>query len=164
MMPVSQHHPRVFLKPGELAIAETPTRISTVLGSCVAVTFHSPRLKFGAICHAVLPYGSGSKDFKYVDEAVEHMLDRFAQLGVARHEIEVKLFGGSDVLPKLLSRHSPLSVGQQNIAAAKQQLESRGLKLQVEHIGGPLGRKIHFYSHTGEVLLKRVAKVAELSA
>ncbi len=36
-------------------IAEEPTIIWTILGSCVAVVFYNKRLKISAICHAQLP-------------------------------------------------------------------------------------------------------------
>lgn len=146
----------LFLKPGELAVTEVPTRVSTVLGSCVAVTFFNRRLQYGAICHAMLPHGRGDISFKYVDGAFDYMLGRFALAGIERHEIEVKLFGGADVLPKSESQYAPLSVGRQNIVAAKALIEQEGLQLQASNVGGPLGRKIHFFTHTGEVLLKRV--------
>ena len=47
--------------------------------------------------------------------------------------------------------------GQALTPAVKERiLESHGLKLTVADVGGSQGRKIFFYTHTGEVLLKRL--------
>ena len=40
---------------GELYLARSPAILRTMLGSCVGVTFWSPRLGAGALCHGVLP-------------------------------------------------------------------------------------------------------------
>jgi chemotaxis protein CheD len=45
----------IFLKPGALYISEKPAIVSTILGSCIAVTIFNKRLKVGGICHALLP-------------------------------------------------------------------------------------------------------------
>lgn len=149
---------KLYLQPGELTVTEIPTQVSTVLGSCVALTLFNRRLKYGAICHAMLPHNRGDGGFKYVGEAFDYMLGRFALAGIERHEIEVKLFGGSEILPHSVAG-SVLTVGRQNIEVAKGLIEREGLKLCAESIGGEQGRKIHFYTHTGEIFLKRVARV-----
>jgi len=46
---------QVYLKPGELYIGEKPTKVITVLGSCVSITLFSKRLNIGAICHGRCP-------------------------------------------------------------------------------------------------------------
>jgi len=153
MTPLAQL-PKIYLKPGELTISEHPAEVSTVLGSCVAVTFYSPRHIVGAICHAMLPRGGG---FKYVDGALRHMLDTFDRLGIPRNEIEAKLFGGSDMFP-VLHPTKINTVGRQNIAMAQQLLQEEGLIPRVADVGGGQGRKLVFYPHTGEVFLKRLNK------
>ncbi|SHJ83933.1 chemotaxis protein CheD [Malonomonas rubra DSM 5091] len=146
----------LFLKPGELAVTNTPTRVSTVLGSCIALTLYNPRLKCGAICHAVLPQsGCEGGNFRYVDSAFGYMLERFQHMGIALHEIDVKLFGGSEVLRKQ-SPSPVISIGRSNIEAAKSLVAQKGLALKVEHVGGPVGRKIHFFTHTGVIYLRHL--------
>ena len=158
MSPASWTKASVFLKPGELAVSEKPTLVSTVLGSCVAVTLYNRRRRYGAICHAMLPNGDDENSFKYVDGAFDHMLGRFALAGIEHHEIEVNLFGGADVLPTSRTEKGPLSVGRQNIEAAQMLIKKEGLNLDAASTGGLLGCKIFFYTHTGEVLLKRIEK------
>lgn len=146
----------IYLKPAELAVAERPSLISTVLGSCVAVTLFSCRRKVGAICHAMLPSGGCGNGFKYVDSSLRHMLEHFDRLGIDRKEIDVKLFGGADMFEAAPFPSRSMTVGRQNIQAAFDNLRQEGLRIVVSDVGGRQGRKLLFYSHTGEVLLKRL--------
>ena len=45
----------VFLHPGECYFGGGPTRIATLLGSCVSITVWHPRLLVGGMCHYMLP-------------------------------------------------------------------------------------------------------------
>ncbi len=89
--------PNLFLKPGELVIAEQPCVVSTLLGSCVAVTMVSRRIGVGAICHALLP-SCKAKDqcdcperFRQVDCAIRGMIAEFVRRGVPCSGIEAKI-------------------------------------------------------------------------
>jgi len=158
---------QIYLKPGNIYISETPVLISTLLGSCVAVTMFSPRLKANAICHGLLPTCKGKKPcvyeefcnegIRYVDCSISRMLAWFMQHGVARGEIDVKIFGGSDMFSGG-ENISSMTVGQQNIVMAFQVIEEEKLRINVFDVGGSKGRKILFISHTGVVLLKRLRK------
>jgi chemotaxis protein CheD len=151
---------RVFLKPGELYISDIPTMVSTILGSCIAVTIFNKRLKTGGICHAMLPKSPYSKEhgvFRYVDSSISYMLNKFKTMGVKKDEIEVKLLGGADVIDRM--NEDTASIGQKNIKTALEIIKSEGLKLVVSDVGGKMGRKLHFYTHTGKVLLKRINSV-----
>jgi chemotaxis protein CheD len=152
----------IFLRPGEIVIAELPSVVTTLLGSCVAVTLFNARLKLGAICHAVLPScrregvcDNCQEPGKYVPCAISSMLQAMAEHGVTRGEIEAKIFGGSDMFD---SQGRSLSVGSQNAEMALRLVEKESLTLVTQDLGGRLGRKIVFHTATGEVLLKRLKK------
>ena len=147
-----------YLKPGDLYHGERPATVSTILGSCVAVTLFDPGTGVGSICHAMLPRNPslrGGETFRYVDSSIFSMMERFRALGIRKNEMEVKLFGGADVLE--YHGESGLSVGRQNIEIALEVIAEVGLRLIVSDVGGKVGRKLRFYTHTGEVLLKRMA-------
>jgi chemotaxis protein CheD len=151
---------RVYLKPGEFLISARPTVVSTILGSCISVTMFAPERRIGAICHAILPQeNSPGEAFRYVDSSIIVMLKSFERHGIHRSAIEVKLFGGSDVLPGNDGRERGYTVGKQNIGVALQVVEKEGLRLVTADLGGMQGRKIEFRTHTGEVLLKRLRKM-----
>jgi len=148
----------VFLKQGEVYVSRAPALVSTVLGSCVSITLYSPEARVGAMCHALLPCGSLDEGFRYVDSTVVYL---FAKLSVITGQLgglEAKLFGGADVLNPGIRLNSAPSVGQQNVAAAMHAIEKLGLSLSASDVNGDQGRKIFFYSNTGEVFLRSVKK------
>lgn len=162
-----QELPTVYLKPGQMYFAEGPTMVITVLGSCVAVTMFNRRAGLSAICHGLLPRcrdqqqcaGNCLEGFKFVDCSIKRMVALFDRHGVHRREIEVKCFGGADMFSRDAHKREAVSVGQQNLTAAQQVLITEGLSLKVSDVGGMRGRKILFYTDTGDVFLKRLTKV-----
>lgn len=154
----NDHMCNVYLKPGEVFVARRPTLVSTVLGSCVSVVLHAPRTGMGAICHAMLPGGAQDDDFRYVDKAVSYLYNRLTALCGGPDDIEAKLFGGAEVLNFGVRSERALSVGHQNVAAALHTLDMLGLKVSAADTGGVQGRKLFFYSHSGEVYVRQVRK------
>lgn len=150
--------PKIYLKPGELVIAEEPTTIITVLGSCISVALFSPRLKIGTICHATMPSGQDTDPSKYADQSVCYMLKYFGQLGITRQETVVKLFGGADMFNSQQAERKAHTIGAQNVRVAIATLAEAGYQPMVSDVGGQLGRKLVFYSHTGEVFRKWVKR------
>jgi len=150
----------IYLHPGELCVCDEPTKVITVLGSCVSVTLFNPRLCLGAICHATLPECRSTQKcestcieaFKFMDCAMRYMLGAFRERGVMNREIEIKIFGGADTL---ISQSSN-TIGSKNIQAALSILREEHLSLVDMDVGDSFGRKLIFFSHTGEVLLKRL--------
>lgn len=163
---MKEQFPLVYLKPEEMYFSGEPAVVVTVLGSCLSVTMFHRRRGLGAICHGLLPKCSGQKEcygdclegLKYVDCSIHRMVRIFDRYKVRREEIEVKCFGGADMFARQIERPGAVSVGRQNIISAEKILRSEDLKLNVKDVGGLQGRKIFFYTHTGEVLLKRLKK------
>ncbi|GFE61512.1 chemotaxis protein CheD [Geobacter sp. AOG2] len=152
------HASNVFLKPGEVFVAKRPALVSTVLGSCVSVVLHVPRTGMGAICHAMLPSGAKDDDFRYVDKAVSYLYDRLTSMCGGPSGIEAKLFGGADMLNSGVRNEDVSSVGRQNVEAALQVLDTLGLKVSAADTRGSQGRKLFFYSQSGEVFVRQVRK------
>lgn len=154
--PVINHH--IYLHPAELVVAEEPTEITTVLGSCVSVTLFYPPLRFGSICHAVMPSGRDRRVSHYVDQSVRYMIEFFRRHRVPPRDLVAKVFGGADMLPSGRRTSTQPTVGAQNIRVALDTLGKAGLEPAVSDLGGHAGRKLVFYSHTGEIFLKRVSR------
>jgi len=159
--------PRVFLHTGDAYIGVRPTIVSTVLGSCVAISMFSPRKRQGVICHAFLPSRSEIKNVnepsiqicRYVDTAVDHLLKSMRRLGIRKNELQVKLFGGASGLTSSQVRPScSLGIGSRNVEAALINLEAKGLKPLSMDVGGNLGRKLLFSTYTGDVWIKKLDK------
>jgi len=93
---------------------------------------------------------------RYVDYSIRYLVSRVCSLGAPRSELQVKLFGGADVLP-LSPPRTTASVGSQNCLAAIHTLEEEGVGLTASDLGGKQGRVIYFRTDTGEVLLRRLS-------
>jgi|WetSurMetagenome_2_1015567.scaffolds.fasta_scaffold307877_1 chemotaxis protein CheD len=163
MHPLHTDLPLIYLKPGELYLGEQPTVVTTVLGSCVSLIFFHPARRLGAICHALLPCNKHEENsFRFVDSSFDWMLKQFNSRHIPSPQIQVKLFGGADVLECYEGLCRTVTVGQQNIRRALEMVKDNGLRVHVSDLGGTYGRKLFFFTHTGEVLLKRVGKVCWL--
>lgn len=158
MRPRTLHQPSVYLKPGELAISCQSTLVETVLGSCVSVSLYCPFKDIGAICHAMLPTGAAT-DFKYVDSAINHMVQALGSEGVNLSTVVAKLFGGADMFA--LNREigpAKYPVGEQNITKAREVLAHHRITISNHDVGGVYGRKLLFFSDTGQVFVKKLSR------
>jgi chemotaxis protein CheD len=95
-----------------------------------------------------------SASIRYVDFAIRDLAQQFDALGARRGEVEVKIFGGGDVL-LLASDGARPTVGKLNIEVALRVLEEEGFSITASSLGGSRGINIRFNTQTGEVLLQR---------
>jgi chemotaxis protein CheD len=152
----------VYVQPGESHLVREPAILRTLLGSCVGIAFRVPRLGLGALCHPMLPRSPArppapltrSAGRRYVDFAIMDLARQFDALGARREEVEVKLFGGGDVLVMVDNSARP-SVGKLNIESAIRVLDEEGFAIMASSLGGKRGVNIIFNTKTGEVLLQR---------
>lgn len=123
----------------------------------------------GALCHGVLPRCPNprpstfntSEGHRYIDFSIHYLAEQFDALGARRNEMQVKLFGGADVLPVGRINADRPTVGAQNCQAAMEVLAEEGFTVSASDLGGVRGRRIHFHTGTGEVLLHRLAAWSE---
>jgi chemotaxis protein CheD len=154
--------PEIHVQPGESRLVREPAILRTLLGSCVGIAFRIPRLGVGALCHPMLPRClakpaailNRSAGGRYVDFAICDLARQFDALGAHRGEVEVRLFGGGDVLLMFDDAARP-TVGRLNIEVAMKVLEEEGFAVSASSLGGKRGINIRFNTQTGEVLLKR---------
>jgi chemotaxis protein CheD len=154
--------PGVTLHPGEVLMSDEPLAVTTILGSCIAVCMYDPMTSRGAICHASLPMAPvvlHKEPFRYADEAILYLLERFRRLGIPTSRLKVKVFGGADVLANS-RRDGYVTIGKQNTMAALETLGWQNIKPSVTETGGDRGRKLVFVTNTGEVYVKRIGKIA----
>lgn len=158
--------PHIYLKQGEFHCTSEPAMISTVLGSCIAITMYSRKHGTGAMCHVLLPRCRNkgvcglncTENFKYLECTFPYMLEKFDRLKMKRAEIDVKIFGGADMFERKRKTTDLMSVGRQNVELALSLMKKEGLKPKAKDVGGEQGRKIFFFTNTGEVFLKRLPR------
>lgn len=164
----------VHLLQGDGLITDADVRLTTVLGSCVAATFHWEAERLGGAFHALLPHaqemqGLGARDAKpgggdaedgeppcrYVDLSISRMFAAFRELGARPRDLEVRVFGGADVLP---AGGGGFSVGARNARAALSALAGSGCRLTVVDVGGGRGRKLVFAPSGGATWVRRLSR------
>jgi len=161
----------IEVKMGDLVTTKSPDNLMVSgIGSCLVITLFDPKLKIGALAHCMLPTRNGScstqdishktqsgtnypqyeKGYaKYVDEAIEWLLERMEILGVKRAGIEAKLVGGANMFKTF-----QMNIGSENISCAWEKLEEANISIIGECVGGSQGRSIEFSAASGVLTIK----------
>jgi chemotaxis protein CheD len=148
---------KYFLHPSKLVVSDRPLWVNTVLGSCVAVCVHDPKLNVGGINHFMLPLwnGDGLESPRYGNIAIPLLIERLLKFGSKKHDLVAKVFGGGNVLGESVSF---FRVGERNVTIAMRLLEENKITVVASSTGGDRGRKIIFNTGTGEVLQQYIQK------
>lgn len=149
----------VFLQPGDLYFGDEDTKIRTVLGSCVSLTFWHPKLRIGGMSHCLLPTNgnaaaSGELDGRYVDEALPWLAREIIGHGTHPGDYEIKLFGGGDMFPRS-NLVTDMGIGRKNVAQALSILGQMGVTLAKQDVGGTVSRSLIFDLASGDVWVRR---------
>lgn len=144
---------------GEICLAGKDSVIFTVLGSCVSVCIYSVKAGMGGMIHYGLPKrsyaeGSGRGDLHFGDLAITRLVDEMlSHSGVFREDLEAKIVGGAMVSSDLA--HSR-DLGELNVRMARKTLQTLGIRVNGENVGGESGREIYFYPSEGRVRVARI--------
>jgi len=147
-----------YLYPCTVFVHRAEYIVSTILGSCVAVCLRDRVLAMGGINHYMLALwnGDGLPTPKYGNIAIETLLKAMLGRGCLRENLTAKIFGGANVIG---SGQGAFSVGERNIALARDVLAREGLPIVAEDVGGDAGRKIIYNTRTGVVLVSRLKRM-----
>lgn len=139
-----------YLYPATIEVPDTPIKVHTILGSCVAVCLFDKVLRTGGINHYMLPYwnGTGLASPKYGNIAIEKLLSEILSFGSRKEHLIAKVFGGAAVLDSSLST---FKIGEKNISVAFELLKIYKIPVVAQSTGGKRGRKIVFNTYSGEV-------------
>ena len=162
---------KVTLPIGGFYVSDSPTLITTSLGSCVSVTMYDSQAKIGGMNHIVLP-GTfieseceqmlEEEDSRYGIFSMEKLLYNMEDLGAIRKNIQVKIFGASliNLGKQTQDLHGEINCGinvqKQNIEFVKAFLSMARLKIQEEVIFQKEALRITFNTFNGEVEVKRI--------
>jgi len=138
-----------YLHAGHLLVSRDPCRVTTILGSCVAVGIWDPVSCVGGINHFLLPERTGSEleSPRFGNIAVLALIQEVVAAGGRRRTLQAKLFGGACVLPAFQSGRGHL--GRKNVELARQVLLDEGIPVTAEDVEGERGRKLIFQTHDG---------------
>jgi chemotaxis protein CheD len=165
-MPEPDTAPReVYVQPGESHLVREPAILRTILGSCVGVTFWSPQLGVAALCHPMMPRQPRGRHSamgieaarRYVDFAIRDLARQLDALGAKRADVEVKMFGGADVLPVSDDARARPTIGKMNCDVAIEVLGAEGFHVAAARIRGVSGVSLQFHTSDGAVLLRQLS-------
>lgn len=147
---------------GQWAVAAAPSKIRTLLGSCVGVVLYDRAGRVGGLAHIVLPNSRGAVDHpgKYADTAIPGLiadLDR-ALRGKSAGRLVAKLTGGASMFTLDGVSSSPsstiMNIGRTNQEAVEQILSELRIPVIARDLGGAAGRHVTLDTATGLVLVR----------
>ena len=147
--------------PGEFYVTSHGEMIATVLGSCISACIRDTKLGIGGMNHFMLPiqnehsteqWGSNpnTAETRYGNWAMEHLLNTLYKMGSRKQDLEVKLFGGGQVMAAMSD------VGQRNILFVYDYLRKEGMQVAAADVGDIFSRKVLFFPDTGSVKVRRM--------
>jgi chemotaxis protein CheD len=151
-----------FLKPGDLFFGHRQQTISTLLGSCVAVSIWHPKLQIGGMCHFVLPI---SREVKVHTHQKKHPEGYYGDLAfkwfeaqakmhkTELKEYQAKVFGGSSSVD-IPDIQYLANIGLKNVQTAFALVADYRLQLKASDTGMKGSRRVSFEISTGDVWVK----------
>jgi len=145
---------QVYLHAGQLFTASTPTAITTVLGSCVAVCLYDPAAKVGGMNHFLLPlHVDRERSPRFGTVAVPQLVDAVVRAGGSRQALVAKVFGGASVIAAMAHGRR---LGDENVRLALRLLEDSRIPVLDHDVGGSRGRKVVFFADEGTAWVRQL--------
>ncbi len=95
---------------------------------------------------------------KYGNIAIEKLIEKMRFMGSHVEDLQAKIFGGGELIQGIDGGPSSTQIGERNIQIAKLILEQYKIPVVASCTGGQRGRKILFFTDTGEVRHKYLDK------
>lgn len=144
--------------PGEYYVTQRNMVIVTVLGSCISACIRDRVSKVGGMNHFMLPGNDTdptSQSARYGAFAMEILINKLMSLGAQRRNLEVKVFGGGQVLRGFTTT----TVGQHNAQFVLDYIKTEGLSLVASDLLDIYPRKVYYFPKTGRALVKKLRTV-----
>ena len=155
--------PAAKILPGEFYVSRHGEMIVTVLGSCVSACIRDKKLGVGGMNHFMLPYqGKHSTDkwgdsvssaSRYGNWAMEFLINEILKLGGTRRNLEIKVFGGGNVLSHMTD------IGDRNVEFVKKYIFEENFEITAQDVGDIYPRKVLYFPDTGAVKVRKLRNV-----
>ena len=125
----------------------------TVLGSCVSACIRDPVAVVGGMNHFMLPdstdggWDVAASGMRYGNVAMERLINDILARGGMRQRLEIKVFGGGNVMK------GSSDIGHRNAAFVEAYLAAESIRIAASDLRGSLARRIHYFPATGRVML-----------
>jgi chemotaxis protein CheD len=146
---------------GQVAVTDESNIVySTVLGSCIAACVRDPLAKVGGMNHFLLPVSTNdvpksdatSMELRYGNYSMEVLVNEVLKRGGRRERIEVKLFGGGNVMQRMAS----MNIGHRNADFIEKYVQLEGLKLISSDVRGVQARRVQYFPITGRARMMAI--------
>jgi chemotaxis protein CheD len=149
--------------PGEHYVTgEADEMLVTILGSCVTACIRDPLLGIGGMNHFMLPeavgsggWDSASASMRYGNVAMERLINDILARGGVRQRLEIKVFGGGNVMG------GTANIGHRNAEFVEDYLAAENLAIAASHLRGHLPRRVHYFPISGKVLLLELQRTEQ---
>lgn len=149
------------IKPGEYYVTDKNELITTVLGSCVSACIRDRSIGIGGMNHFMLPKEVNGANgrweatdvneaARYGNYAMENLINDILKRGGNRKFLEIKIFGGCNVLPV------NTYVGKRNIDFVRKFLFNEGYSIDAESVGHSTPLKVQYNPKTGKARIKKL--------
>jgi chemotaxis protein CheD len=145
----------IYLHPGQVFVSGEPSRVTTILGSCVAVCMWDPVSRAGGINHFLLPHwaGEGHSSARFGNVAMQSLVERLTMAGARTGRLKAKLFGGASVLEAFRTQGH---LGSRNVELAERLLAEYRIEVVARDVGGSRGRKLVFETGDGTAWVRQL--------
>ena len=130
------------LHPGDVVCAGRGDRLTTLLGSCVAIVLTDPRRTVGVMCHIVhsKPASDAAHESgTYAGVALGSMYALLLSRGITPALCEAYVYGGGNMFPGLIRQSH---VGDGNARWALDALAENGIRVLFHDVGGNAYRRL----------------------
>lgn len=134
--------------------------LHTVLGSCISACIRDPVLGVGGMNHFLLPNaenidlkagGAEALALRYGNYAMELLINGLLKRGAVRNRLEIKLFGGGNVVKGITG------IGHKNADFIEAYLAAESLAVSSHHLRGFAARKVHYSPNSGRARMLLIA-------
>ncbi|MEW6326760.1 MAG: HDOD domain-containing protein [Thermodesulfobacteriota bacterium] len=141
------------VSPGEyLVTSDLAAILETYLGSCVGVALHDDRADVGGLLHVLLPEANDERaradPAKYARTGIPLLIQEMEAAGGRKDRFKGWIAGGAEMLfnrPNIAS----LDIGPRNVRAARQIMETQGIPILGQEVGGNFGRLLRLRMDKG---------------
>ncbi len=144
---------------GNYQVTSDPSVIyHTILGSCISACIRDPQAGVGGMNHFLLPSGESSDAeiangaaSRYGTYAMELLVNSILSRGGSRGRLEVKLFGGGNVVKGIAG------MGHKNADFIEEFVKLEKLAVASKHLRGDAARRVEYNPFTGKARMLLVS-------
>jgi chemotaxis protein CheD len=140
----------IWIFQGDFYVSARPDLfLTTVLGSCIAVCMRDPIAGCGGMNHFLLPDAEDrgehypSLALRYGSYSIERLINAILSRGGRRERLEIKVFGGANVLGGISD------VGSRNVDFIEHYFAKERLSIRAADLRGNAPRKLRYFPTTG---------------